>query len=85
MIKCIPLLVLVVIMAGCTSMADRDIESNKRKSVINSCFTVIESNPKDKWERINAYLDARVKGGYVTVEEAEVILECLHRASGSKK
>lgn len=76
---------LAVIMAGCTSMTDRAIEINKRNSVINSCFTVIESNPKDKWDRINAYLDARVRGGYVTVGEAEVILECLRRASGSKK
>ena len=72
-------------MVGCTSTADRDIESNKRKSVINSCFTVLTSNPKDKWDRINAYLDARIKGGYVTAEEAAVILECLHRAGEGKK
>lgn len=77
--------VVSLMLIGCASTADRDIESNKRKSVINSCFTVLESNPKDKWDRINAYLDARVKGGYVTAEEAEVILGCLHRASGSKK
>lgn len=72
-------------LTGCTSTADKAVESNKRKSVINSCFTVIESNPKDKWERINSYLNQRVRQGYVTKGEAEVILECLHRASGSKK
>jgi hypothetical protein len=77
--------VVALMLVGCVSKDAKTVEVNKRKSVINSCFTVLESNNKDKWDRINSYLDARIKGGYVTAKEAEVILECLRRASGSKK
>ena len=75
MIKCIPLLALAVLLAGCSSNKP----SLHRTVVIDSCCTVLEYNADNKWGRVNNYINARVNSGHISECEASVIMDCLKR------
>lgn len=73
MIKCIPLLVLAVLLAGCSSSYD----NAKRDAVIDSCYVVLKNKPTDRWDRINKYLDFHKERGVLSDRDTEIISKCL--------
>lgn len=76
MIKCVPLLVLAVVMAGCSSSYD----NVKLDAVIDSCYVVLKSKPRDKWDRINKYLDFHKERGVLSSRDTEIINKCLRKS-----
>ena len=77
-------LLCVVLLTGCTSNFTVE-EQHKRTHIIDACYTVLETNPQDKDDKISAYLDSHKKDGDLSAKEAFIIQGCLKRTEESKK
>lgn len=82
MYKTVVLSILLVLLAGCSSLSDRALQ-DRRSGIIDACYTTLEYSPADSKERINVYLSKQ--GAYITEQESKLILMCIERTERSKR
>ena len=72
----------VVLLTGCASNLTVE-EQHKRAHIVDACYTVLETSPEDKQDRINAYLESHKQEGNLSNKEVFIIKECLKRTEES--
>lgn len=82
MSKKIILFGMLIILTGCSNVNPIQNES-KKEGVVDACYTVMEYNPTDKKERIQKYLESKVKSNDISKEEKEMLERCLERTEKS--
>lgn len=78
------LLLLVLLLSGCSSL-DEKVVTQKKIGIVDACYTVLEYNPCDKEERINHYLQCKQKEEVIDEGQVFVLKECLKRTENSRK
>lgn len=75
--------VLVLIMfTGCNNLSKKELQL-RHTGIIDACYSVIEFNSNNKYQKIKSYIEFNIEKKHLTKEQGMILIKCLKRTENS--